>query len=237
MQKADRLRKANLNTVMKPASYLNRVRPALFLSLVFSFLPAQAAIVSRSGLLEVSSVTAGLGSAFVAGDVFTYTLSYDDAFTDVDSDPGYAEFTGALTSLTIAPQTLRSGIWTPTGEFGNGSVYAEDGAQQSWYFDVTPLSGFGSAVNGYEAVMFAMGFGGLPANADTGSGQTLGQVTGTILDSVSAANNNVVELGFELGMDSQLVTFNLTTFHAPEPGRTMLLLGGLAAAFVRRRRR
>lgn len=198
---------------MQPASHLYRVRPALIVSLLISFLPAQAAVMSRSGLLEVSSVTAGLGPAFVAGDVFTYTLSYNDAITDLDFDPGYAEFNGALTSLTIMPVTLRAGIWTPTGEFGSGNVYAEDGALHSWYFDATPLSGFGPPVNGYDAVMIAMGFGGLPANGDIGGGQTLGAITGNLLDFVSPSANNSVELAFEQGLDSQLVTFNLTTFH------------------------
>lgn len=222
---------------MKPAFHLNRVRLTLLLSLVLGALPLHAAVLTRAGLIEVTSSTAGLGSAFVAGDIFTYTLSYDDAITDMDSDPGYAEFTGALLSFTIAPQTIRAGIWTPTGTYGNGSVYAEDGAAQSWYFNVIPDIGLGPSVNGYLPTMAAMGFGGLPSNGDTGGGQTLGAITGNLLDHVSPSANNVVELAFEQGLDTQVVTFNLTTFHAPEPGRTMLLFGGLAVALARRRRR
>lgn len=221
---------------MKLPFHLNRARLLLFLSLSLWLVPAQAAVTIRSGLLEVTSVTSGLGSSFLVGDVFSYTLSYDDAIIDIDPDANYGEFAGALLSVTIAPQTVRAGIWTATGQFGDGSVYTEDGAQQSWYFDAVPLSGFGPPANGYEAVMFAMGFGGLPANGDAGLGQTLGVVTGSILNFVSPAANNSVELAFEQGMDSQLVTFNLTTFHAPEPGRALLLMGGLAVAFMRRRR-
>jgi hypothetical protein len=207
---------------MKSAFHLNRVRLTLVLSFVLGALPLHSAVLTRAGLIEVTSSTAGLGAAFVVGD---------------DSDPGYAEFTGALVSFTIAPQTIRAGIWTPTGTYGNGSVYAEDGAAQSWYFDVIPNVGLGPSVNGYVPTMAAMGFGGLPSNGDTGGGQTLGAITGNLLDHVSPSANNVVELAFEQGLDTQVVTFNLTTFHAPEPGRTMLLFGGLAVTLARRRRR
>lgn len=222
--------------LMKSATLSHRVW-LVFLLVISGLLPVQAAIVSRSGSLVVSSTTPNLGTSFLPGDIFTYTLSFDDAITDMDSDPGYAEFSGALVSFTIAPQTLRAGIWTPAGVFGGGSVYAENGAAQSWYFDATPTFGFATTANGYTAVMMAMGFGGLPANGDLGGGQTLGAITGSVLDFVSAGGNNVVELAFEQGLDSQLVTFDLTTFHAPEPGRTALLFGGLAAGLFRRRRR
>lgn len=222
---------------MRTASRLSRVWPALLLAGAFGSSPLSAAVIARSGLLEVATTTSGLGNSFVTGDVFTYTLRVEDSVTDIDSDPGYAEFPNAVVSFTIAPVTTRAGIWSPTGAFGNGSVYAEDGAAQTWTFDATPISGFGLEANGYAAVMVAMGFGGLPTNGDIGGGQTLGQVTGNLLNFVSPAASNTVELSFEQGMDNQLVTFNLTTFHAPEPGRAMLLFGGLAAVIGRRRRR
>ncbi|MBX7211937.1 MAG: hypothetical protein K1X78_26765 [Verrucomicrobiaceae bacterium] len=207
------------------------------LFLIQSLAPASAATVSRSGHLIVSGVTSGIGTAFQIGDVFTYTLSYNDAVTDSDSDPDYGEFSGALTGFTILPQSVRTGIWSPSGLMGAGNVYAESDAQQAWYFDVTPGFGFGPPANGYQAMMFAMGFGGLPANGDIGGGQTLGQVTGAILDFVSPSNNNYAELSFESGLDNQLVTFELTSFHAPEPGRAMLLLFGVYATIFSRKRR
>lgn len=196
-----------------------------------------AATVARSGLLIVSSVTSGLGASLQVGDVFTYTLSFDDTAIDIDSDPDYAQFNGALTSFTIIPQTVRSGIWAPTHSMGGGNIYAENGALQSWYFDVTPDPGLSPSANGYAAVMFAMGFGGLPANGDTGGGQTLGQVTGNLLNYVSPSNYNYAELSFESGLDSQLATFELTTFHAPEPARAMFIFLGVCATIFSRKRR
>lgn len=198
---------------------------------------SEAATVSRSGLLVVSSVTSGLGASLQVGDIFLYTLSFNDAAIDMDPDPDYAEFNGALTSFTIIPQTVRAGIWAPTQSMGGGNIYAENGAQQSWYFDVAPAPAFGPSANGYDAVMFAMGFGGLPANGDTGGGQTLGQVTANLLNYVSPSNHNYAELSFESGLDSQLATFELTTFHAPEPARAMFILLGLCATIFSRKRR
>ena len=224
---------------MKIASNSTRVRVALVVCLGLTLAAvktSRAAIVSKMGDLVVSSVTSGLGSAFQVGDVFSYTLSYDDSILDVDSDPDYGEFNGALTMLSLVPLTSRVGIWTPTGTMGLGSVYTEAGAPQSWSFDAVPTPGFGPSVNGYLAALFYMGFGGLPANGDTGDGQTLGEVTGSILNSVSMANDNIVELSFEQGLNAELVTFELTTFHAPEPSRALLLLGGLVAVIFQRRR-
>lgn len=196
----------------------------------------QAAVLARAGLLEVSSSSPGLGSAFQAGDVFSYSFSFDDAITDMDSDPDYGEFTGAMLSLTILPVTVRPGIWQPVGTMGNGSVYTERGAPYSWSFDAYPNPGFGPSILGFSTVLFNMGFGGLPDGFDTGGGQTLGQVTGNLLDFISVANANRVELAFEQGMLSEAVEFQLTTFHAPEPGRTVLVLAGMMAIFSRRKR-
>lgn len=221
---------------MRTRSSLSRFWPVFFLALTAGAADLPAAIIARSGLLEVSSVTGGLGFSFVAGDIFTYTLRVEDSVHDIDTDPSYAEFPNAVVSFTIAPITSRAGIWTPTSSFGDGSVYAESGAILSWSFDAYPGIGFGSQANGYDAVMVAMGFGGLPANGDTGGGQTLAQITGNLLNFVSPSSTNSVELAFEQGLDSQLVTFNLTSFHAPEPGRSLLLLGGLSAGLLRRRR-
>ena len=221
---------------MRTRSSLSRFWPVLFLALAAGTTEVRSAIIVRSGLLEVSSGTSGLGSSFAVGDIFTYTLRVEDSIADIDSDPGYAEFPNAVVSFTIAPVTSRAGIWTPTASFGDGSVYAENGAVLSWSFDAYPGIGFGSQANGYEAVMVAMGFGGLPANNDSGGGQTLGQITGNLLNFVSPGAANSVELSFEQGLDSQLVTFDLTSFHAPEPGRSLLLMGGLAAGLLRRRR-
>ena len=230
------LLKANPDQAMKSRSPLPRFWLTLFLAIVSITTDASAATIARSGLLEVSTVTGGLGSSFVWGDIFTYTIQVEDSVIDIDSDPGYAEFPNAVVSLTIAPVTTRAGIWTPAASFTGGSVYAEDGAVLSWSCDAYPGIGFGSQANGYDAVMLAMGFGGLPANGDTGGGQTLGQITGNLLNFVSPSATNSVELAFEQGIDSQLVTFNLTSFHAPEPGRSLLLLGGLSAGLLRRRR-
>lgn len=198
--------------------------------------PVGGAVLARSGTLLVTSAGAGLGSSFAAGDIFSYTLSYDDAVIDLDPDPGYGEFAGGVVSFTITPNTARSGIWTPTTSMGGGSVYTEAGVPQTWSFDVYPDLGFGPTANGYAAAMLYMGFGGLPSNFDTGGGQTLGEVTGNLLDFVSMASDNVVELNFELGLDSQLVTFELTNFHAPEPSRIILIGMGLGGLILQRRR-
>lgn len=221
---------------MRIRSCLFPICTVLWIAFADCATPAWSAIIARSGLLEVASVTSGLGSAFELGDLFTYTVSVEGSVLDIDSDPGYAEFPNAVVSFTIAPVTSRAGIWTPTGSFGDGSAYAESGAILSWSFDAYPGIGFGSQANGYDAVMVAMGFGGLPANGDTGGGQTLAQITGNLLEHVSPSATNSVELAFEQGLDSQLVTFNLTSFHAPEPGRSLLLFGGLSAGLLRRRR-
>lgn len=199
-------------------------------------LPLSGAVLARSGTLLVASADAGLGSAFAVGDVFSYTLAYDDAVIDSILDPTFGEFTGALISFTILPITVRPGIWSPTTSMGGGSVYTEEGVPQTWSFDVFADPGFGPTANGYAPAMLYMGFGGLPPNFDTGGGQTLGAVTGSILDSVSMASDNIVELNFELGLDSQLVTFELTNFHAPEPGRLMLAGIGLAGLILQRKR-
>lgn len=197
----------------------------------------QAASVIRSGLIEVSHLdTPYLGHAFAIGDLFEYRLTYNDSVLDTESEAGYGEFDNAVTSLTIIPLTVRSGIWSSTGSLGTGSVYTETGPGITWAFDLIPDPLHAPAVNGYIAALFSMNFADLPANNDTGIGQSLGQVTGNILDSVLMGPGNIVELSFEQGTQSQIVGFSLINFHAPEPGRLMLVLFGLLGAIFRRRR-
>ncbi len=211
-------------------------RWGILLGVLMAAAELQAAVLARSGLLEVASSSPGLGSAFQTGDVFSYSFSFDDAVTDMDSDADYGEFTGALVSLTILPVTARPGIWQPVGTMGAGTVYTERGAPFSWSLDAYPNFGFGPAVSGFTAVLLNMGFGGLPDNFDSGGGQTLGQVTGNLLDFISPSNTNRVELAFEQGMLAEAVSFELTTFHAPEPSRAVLMLAGMMAIFSRRKR-
>jgi hypothetical protein len=199
-------------------------------------LQLQAASVIRSGLIEVTTTSAALGTAFNLGDVFEYHLAFDDSILDLESDPDYGEFQDAITSLTIIPLTSRAGIWSSTGNLGTGTVYTERGAGITWSYDLTPNPLHAPAVNGYTAALFYMGFAGLPENFDTGDGQTLGQVTGNILESVSMGSANYVEMNFEQGANSEIVGFRLINFHAPEPGRLMLVLFGLSGAIFRRRR-
>jgi hypothetical protein len=177
-----------------------------------------------------------LGTAFNLGDVFEYHLAFDHSILDLDSDPDYGEFQNAITSLTIIPLTSRAGIWSSTGNLGTGTVYTERGAGITWSYDVTPNPLHAPAVNGYTAALFYMGLAGLPENFDTGDGQTLGQVTGNILESVSMGSANYVEMNFEQGANSEIVGFRLIDFHAPEPGRLMLVLVGLSGGIFRRRR-
>ena len=221
----------------------NRLRVALALWLAMWVVMAasrgSAATISRAGEIIVTSVThnaGGLGSAFQAGDVFSYTLSFNDAILDGDSDPDYGEFQGAIAGLMLSPLTARPEIWNSLGNWDLGTVYTEKTGSLNWSFDVAPGSGFGALPNGYALALFFMGFGGLPANGDIGGGQTLGAVTGTILNSVSPTNSNIVEMSFSRGMDSELVSFQLTNFHAPEPGRAMLMGVSMAAALAWRRR-
>ena len=199
-------------------------------------LKSEAATVTRSGLLVVNNRGAVLGGAFELGDIFQYTLSYDDAILDSDSDPDYGEFVGAITSFTIMPETVRAGIWSPPSSMGSGNVLTETVAAQTWTFSVWADPGFGPAVGGFNPALLSMGFGGLPANYDTGGGQTLGQVTGSILDSVSMGSSNYVELSFENMTDSHVVNFDLMNFHAPEPSRSVLVLAGLVGLVWRRNR-
>ncbi len=196
-----------------------------------------AATILRQGLLQVRSADAALSGAFEVGDVFGYSFSYEGSVSDSDSDPGYGEFTGALRSLTIVPLTARTGIWTPAGSMGSGNVYTEQGVAFTWSFDVMAEPGFGPSIAGYSPEQFYMGFGGLPTNYDIGGGQTLADVTRAILDAVSPSNSNQVELGFTQGVNSQTVQFDLVTFHAPEPGRAMLLFSALGAMCLQRRRK
>jgi hypothetical protein len=208
----------------------------LMVVIVGSICNLQAATVSRAGLIEVTSTTAILNTAFSLGDVFEYRLTFDNSALDIDSDPDYGEFQGAITSLTIVPVTMRSGIWSSTGSLGTGTIYTERGAGITWSYDLNPDPLYAPAVNGYAAALFYMGFAGLPENFDTGEGETLGQVTGSILDSVSMAAANHVELNFEHGANSEVVGFSLINFHAPEPSRLLLVLVGLSGAIFRRRR-
>ena len=220
-----------------------RLRVAVALWLIMLALGAvartHAATISRAGEIMVTSVTqnaGGLGAAFQAGDVFSYTLSFDNSILDADSDPGYGEFSSAITGLILSPLTVRSGIWNSLGIWDLGTVYTEKTGALNWSFDVAPSSGFAALPNGYALSLFYMGFGGLPTNGDIGGGQTLGAVTGSILSSVSPSNSNVVELSFSRGMDSEVVSFQLTNFHAPEPGRVMLMGVSMALFLVRRSR-
>jgi hypothetical protein len=236
--------KASLFPMIASTNKGSRMRVAMALSACLLTLAlakrAPAATVSRAGEIVVTSITTnagGLGSAFHVGDVFGYTLSYEDGILDMDSDADYGEFASAITGLTLTPLTNRLGIWQPVGSWEFGTVYTEKAGTYNWSFDVAPSSGFGPMVNGYAASLFYMGFGGLAPNGDMGDGQTLGQVTGAILSGVSPMNTNVVELSFTQGMRSELVTFSLTNFHAPEPGRTLLMGVGLVAVLFRRRRK
>lgn len=197
---------------------------------------SEAATITRSGLLVVNNRGTVLGGAFELGDIFQYTLSYDDAIFDADPDSNYGEFVGALTSFTIMPETVRAGIWSPTSSMGSGNVSTETVAAQTWSFSVWADLGFGPAVSGFNPALLSMGFGGLPANGDTGGGQTLGQITGSILDSVSMGSSNYVELSFENMTDSHVVNFDLINFHAPEPSRSVLVLAGLMGLVWRRNR-
>ena len=222
---------------------LNRLRVALALWLVMWVVAAasraSAATISRAGEIIVTSVTnnaGGLGSAFQVGDVFSYSLGFNDAILDDDSDPDYGEFQGAITGLALSPLTARPGIWNSLVAWDLGAVYTEKTGALNWSFDVAPASGFGALPNGYALALFFMGFAGLPANGDIGGGQTLGAVTGSILNSVSPSSPNIVEMGFSRGMDSELVSFQLINFHAPEPGRAMLMGVSMAAALAWRRR-
>ena len=203
---------------------------------IFAF-HSEGATITRSGLLVVSSRDSALGGAFELGDIFNYTLSYDDAVVDSDSEPGYGEFVGAITSFTIVPNTVRPSIWTPSGSMGTGTVMTETVAPQTWTFSVTADLGYGPAVSGFDPTLFYMGFGGLPANGDIGGGQTLGQVTGSILDNVTMGSSNFVEFSFENGANSHLVNFDLINFHAPEPSRSVLVLAGFMGLVWRRTRR
>jgi hypothetical protein len=237
--KAQTLLPMNTSTISS-----SRMRVAILISACFVMLAVMkkghAATLSRAGEIVVTSVTTnagGLGSAFLAGDVFSYTLSYEDSVLDMDSDPDYGEFASAITGLTLAPLTSRPNIWQPSGNWLTGTVYTEKTGTYNWSFDVAPDLGFGPTVNGFAASLFYMGFGGLAANGDAGGGQTLGQVTGAILNGVSPMNTNAVELSFTQGMNSELVTFSLTNFHAPEPGRTLLMGVGLVTVLFRRRRK
>ena len=223
--------------------HLNRIRVALLLWLVMWVVAlagrADAATVSRAGEILVTSVTSnagGLGGAFAVGDVFSYALTFDDAILDADFDPDYGEFHDAITGLVLAPLTVRSGIWNQSGTWDLGVVYTEKTGSLNWSYDVAPASGFGALPNGYALSLFFMGFAGLPPNSDAGGARALGAVTGSILNAVSPANPNVVELSFSRGMDSELVSFQLTNFHAPEPGRVMLMGVGMAGALAWRRR-
>jgi hypothetical protein len=83
------------------------------------------------------------------------------------------------------PETVSAGIWSPTSSMGSGNVTTETVAAQTWSFSVTADLGFGPQVGGFDPTLIYMGFGGLPANGDIGGEQTLGQVTGSILDYVS----------------------------------------------------
>lgn len=222
---------------------INRLRVALLLWAVIwatsQATKASAATVSRSGEILVTSVTSnagGLGTAFQTGDVFSYTLSFNDAILDADSDSDYGEFHSAITGLILSPLTARPEIWNALGTWDLGTVYTEKTGALNWSFDVAPASGFSSLPNGYALSLFYMGFAGLPPNGDVGGGQTLGAVTGAILNSVSPTNPNLVELSFSRGMDSELVSFQLTNFHAPEPGRAMLMGVSMAATLAWRRR-
>lgn len=208
------------------------------LAVIFLFsLNLEGATVTRSGLLVVNSRDSALGGAFELGDIFNYTLSYDDAILDSESDPDYGEFLGAITSFTIMPDTVRSGIWAPSGSMGSGTVTTETGAVRPWTFSVTADLGFGPQVGGFDPTLIYMGFGGLPANGDIGGEQTLGQVTGSILDYVTMGASNLVEFSFENGTNGHVVNFDLINFHAPEPSRSVLVLAGLMGLVWRRTRR
>lgn len=185
--------------------------------------PAKAALVSLSGTVSITN-SPSLAD-FNVGDIFTFSLTYDDSVADSDSATDAGTFTGALTAFTFTRSPANVGAWDPSS--GTFSLPFELYTQPGTMVFSAEGSGFPTiGANPFQRIYVSIP---LLSVSDTGLGQTLAQQLGGI-----ATWNNLGDQGGWIEATSE-ASFDVTSFGptaVPEPGSAALAILGAALLLV-----
>lgn len=202
---------------------------------------SSGALVTYHGTFSVTDPGGVNASQVAAGDVFYYQFTVDTTAVDTNPSALYAVFDGLFTDYRFGKAATNTGSWDP-GASGTWTVpttgYADSGQLR------TIFQGSGFQAVQYESMMDPEGgpqWTTSPvtnptfnlAFTDTGSGQTFGQMFGTI-----NPTSVLPYLFLDDMVDTASVSFGAGAhpLMVPEPSGVLLFGCGLMTVALRRRR-
>jgi len=210
-----------------------------------SITAAYAAVTTYSGTFRVNDTGYVTNTEISVGDVFFYQFTVNSDAVDSDPLTPYAQFNGAVTNF-IFGKVSGDGTWNPSAS-GTWTVGADSYARWDQFSftaqgqNLQTLS-YSNGEDSESPPVFTTTtitlnpYIDLPMN-DTGAGQTLGEILGDFEPSS-------IFMYFTLGGgDTEVFTENLTfgegesIYAVPEASSSLLALGGVAMAVLRRRRK
>ena len=205
---------------LKSYSYIRPLLAAAFtLNLTFIVTAtAPAASLSYKGTVRITSTQ--FPGEIDVGDIFDFTLTYDDAKTDIEVSPVAGNFPTALTAFTLTERVTNTGTWDPSvGNFTLPGRIQTQETQDAFRFQ--PFgTGFdtldGSAFDGMDILMRPLTIN------DTGLGQTIaGQIGGPLPGELTDFIDPLFSI-FNANRD--FANGNLTAFDVPEPSTMSIAL-------------
>ena len=142
---------------------------------------ASAALITVSGSLTATSspATSAAGPSIVAGDIFDYSFTFDDATVDSNSLTFNAQFNSGVSAVSLQARGTNAGTWTHVGGTFT-SINFVVGANGDSITLQAQGTGF-PAIAGQPFFDFGVSFAWLSTTrnfVDNGSGETFAQVVG-----------------------------------------------------------
>ncbi len=142
---------------------------------------ASAALITVSGTFTATSsaATSAAGPSIVAGDIFDYSFTFDDATADTNSNTYNAQFGHGVSAVSLQARGTNVGTWTPAG----GTFYSTPNFSVNANGESITLQAQGTGflpINGFAFHDFSLSFNWSGARnfVDNGSGETFAQVVG-----------------------------------------------------------
>ena len=186
-------------------------------------------LFSYEGTAEITATE--MPGEIDVGDLFDFTLTYDDASIDEEVSPGAGNFPTGLTAFTLTRRPTNTGTWDPAvGSFAlPGRAQTQETSSR---FRFQPGGTGFDTLNGSDFDIVDLLLQPVAIN-DTGLGQTIaeqlgGPLSGDLAD-FTDPSMNIFSVNFDRA-DGEVIDF------VPEPGSISLLAGLCLVASLARRR-
>lgn len=194
-------------------------RPIVAAALATALLTAgasEAELLSYEGTAEITATE--MPGEIDVGDLFDFTLTYDDASIDEEVSPFAGNFPTGLTAFTLTRRPSNTGTWDPAvGSFAlPGRVQTQE--TQSRFRFQPGGTGF-DTLNGSDFDLVDLLLQPVAIN-DTGLGQTIaeqlgGPLSGDLAD-FTDPSMNIFSVNFDRA-DGEVIAFVLTAELCPTP--------------------